>query len=186
LALLAILIVPAHAVTIDFTGVTGSPGDPSFDGPLASLGVTTSVSGGSVVAQNLAPPPPLSGQAATVNTTGNNALSPAQFRVNFVGGALNNTISLAVWDTNADATRVSVSSFTSGDVLIQTVNLTVEAATLVFTTAGTAGYIIITDTGGDGHVVDNITFEAAVPEPSTFALFGTALVGLGLIRRRRQ
>jgi hypothetical protein len=188
--LCAVLVAPSRAATITFSGMSGSPGDAAFDSALVPLDVTMTVTGGTAVVQSLAGVPVvISNPALTVNTTGSDPGNPAELRVNFLSGALNDTITLAVWDTNVDPVRVRVQSFAFGNSLIETVNLSIldEFAVLAFSSLGTASYIIITDIGGDGHVLDNISFtSAAVPEPPTFALVGAAVLALVLANRNRQ
>lgn len=191
--LVTLMIAPAFAVTIDFTGVSGvagtstTAGDASFDGPLAALGVLIWTNNGtSSVATIGGAPAGITGPALASVTSGGGG--DAITRVTFGGGALSNSISLTVWDTEATpANRVIVNAYTAGGVLVETQNLTATSATLSFVTIGqTIGYIEVIDNGGDGHVWDNLTFTEAVPEPSTFVLFGTALLGLGALRRKRR
>ena len=50
----------------------------------------------------------------------------------------------------------------------------------------TGGAFILTNVGPVGGPTSTFTASPAIPEPSTFALFGAALAGLGVIRRRRN
>jgi hypothetical protein len=121
LSLLAIFIAPAYSVTITFTGVTGSPGDVSFDGPLAGQGVAVSVSGGpSVVGSLPGAPTGINNPSLITHTNGNNPAAPSTTRVDFFSGTRNQTISLAVWDTESN---VSVTSYTASGIPIETVDL---------------------------------------------------------------
>jgi hypothetical protein len=183
-ALFSLVAAPACAVTITFTGISGSPGDVSFDGPLAGQGVIISASGGpAVVGSYPNAPAIINNSALIVNTWGDNPAAPSRTRIDFISGALNQSISLAVWDTESS---VSITSYTSSGIPIETVTLTSVSGTLFFSNVGTAGYVIITDSFGDGHVWDNLTFtESHMPEPSTFGLLGMALASIGILKRRQ-
>ena len=67
-----------------------------------------------------------------------------------------------------------------------------EAKFYDFTAASTSTRIAFkapsNSTGYWGPVIDNVSITAisAVPEPSTYALFGSGLVGLGVVARRRR
>jgi hypothetical protein len=183
--LLGLVAAPAFAVTITFTGVSGSPGDVSFDGPLAGQGIIVATTGGpAVVGAYPNPPAIINNSSLVVHTWGNNPAAPSRTRIDFVSGALNQSISLAVWDTESN---VSITSYTSSGIPIETVTLTSVSNTLLFSTIGNSAYIIITDSNGDGHIWDNLTFtESHMPEPSTFGLFGTALAGIAILRKRSR
>jgi hypothetical protein len=47
-------------------------------------------------------------------------------------------------------------------------------------------FIRILDAGGDGYLLDNLTFEleSVVPEPATYALIASGLLLGGILRRR--
>ena len=183
LALSALLVAPALAVTITFTGVSGSPGDVSFDGPLALQGIAISVNGGPAVVGGLpGAPAGINNPSLITHTTGNNPGAPSTTRIDFLHGTRNETISLAVWDTESS---VSVTSYNAAGLPVETVNLTSLSAVLAFSVVGHADYLIITDSGGDGHVWDNLTYLPN-PEPSTFVLVGIALVGIGVLRRGKS
>ena len=51
-------------------------------------------------------------------------------------------------------------------------------------TSSSQGAASISATSPEGIALQAIGYEVAVPEPSTVALFGGLLIGLGLLRRR--
>jgi hypothetical protein len=185
LILLNVVATPIFGVTITFTGVSGSPGELSFDGPLAGQGVIISVTGGpAVVTSAPSSPAMINNSALVVNTAGHNPLAPSRTRIEFMNGAQNQSIALGIWDTESS---VSITSFNASGIPIETINLTTISNVLAFSAIGTSAYIIITDTGGDGHIWDNLTFvQSHTPEPSTFFLMGIALAGLIGLRWRRS
>lgn len=79
----------------------------------------------------------------------------------------------------------------NGSTLLGTANSTIETGqfTLSFSSATPITSVVVNNGAFDDWVgVDNITFNtavSAVPEPSTYAMFGLGLGLLGVVRRKR-
>jgi len=126
-------------------------------------------------------------------------LPPGTLTINFVspsnsslaGTVVGTGLSLYVKDTESS---VLFQLYGLSNNLLETWNLTTvnplpdPPRIHTFTTAGDVNKIVVTDLGGDGFTLDQITFGdiTAVPEPGTLALLGAGLIALGLISRRRR
>lgn len=184
------IVAPVFATTIGFneTGlVAGSPGT-SLSTQLSTLGVvfsssgvTNYVSNGSFVG-NVASP---GNFLVILNTT---ILSKpwGHLTIQFAEAGASN-ISLDVFDGNVDPSpRVLIRAF-DGDVQLgDPLGLNALSAHLSIPFARS---IQLEDTGADGFVIDNLSFnllrtETEVPEPVTFILFGAGLFAIGLLKQR--
>jgi len=82
---------------------------------------------------------------------------------------------LALWDTPSDVdVLVGIDNFVPGYVCTLALNV------------GSCSHTNDVLFGGQLSVTYDYTPASGVPEPRGIALFGTALLGLGLVRRRRQ
>ncbi len=132
-------------------------------------------------------PPP--GTLGAPETWGNilafNSVSGADsvFVIQF--GGLVDFVGLRFADTNNfPSPRVRVQAFL-GNTLLDTRDLLTLYATLDFGTLE-MDRLAFYDLGGDGHVIDNLTYELVeVPEPSTGVLIALG-VGLVLVRAARR
>ncbi len=69
---------------------------------------------------------------------------------------------------------------------IDTTDGIVTNAVITITTTGTYYLAFASETPGtNGALLDNVSFSSTVPEPSTFVLLGSALLGIGGLRRLR-
>jgi hypothetical protein len=88
-----------------------------------------------------------------------------------------------VWTTEVD--QIIVRAFNSGGTLLNTVQSTSQFITITGTNIARLEFDDINN--ATGYVLDEINVgTTVVPEPSTYALIGTGLAGLALIRRRRR
>ena len=121
--------------------------------------------------------PPHSGSGVITN----DPIDPIQ--VNFLG---------PVFDVNgwyADPNGITVTAFDAGNNVLDTFNGAIAyGSDAEFSVAsGTPiAYITISDVGGspDAEIVDDLSFTVT-PEPGSFLLFGTGLLGLAGVLRRK-
>jgi hypothetical protein len=203
-------IMPAAASLITFNEAGLVPGygpDPWFSGSpkgtilttqLASQGILFSTDSKAVAYisnQTYIPSGPSTGNFLTVNTVP--ILGPeGALTVSFVspsnpatpGWVDGLSVSFYIRDSEEGSPRVLVTTYNYSGTQLEQWGLTAFDATHAFTT-GQINRIVFTDTGGDGHILDSLAYGAiteVVPEPGTFALLSTGLIGLGLALRRRR
>ena len=192
---LSLLSMPSRATTIGFNEeglVPGAPGT-SLTNQLAAQGLLFSSSGTDNYVSNTNFP------NGNVVTEGNFlvvlnkvilASQPWGFvTITFQGGGASN-ISFDVFDGNGTPSpRVLIRAFDDEDIQLgDALGLTTLKATL---SIPFARYIQLEDTGADGFVIDNLSFnliptDQGVPEPGTYLLFGGGLAILGLLKVRRN
>ena len=181
---------------------TGSRGDPGFDTPLATLGVIISGDANTSRLQVIAGEPgetlPIGGNYLAVNTSNGVFGTPTVVTVNFQENgstwfARGDTITLDLWDTESSPSpRVTVLVYDDLGTQVETVGFTPVSGgigSVAVTYTGLVSRLEIVDSGGDGHIVDNLGFaleNTAAPEPGSVVLAGTGLLLAGFLGRRRR
>jgi hypothetical protein len=201
LACLLLSAAPSLAVVVNFDDIgspTGEAGLPPFDTPLAALGISIN---GDANTRFLAVMtgeaiPPLSGNYLHVNSLGDSPLTPSTVTINFdrYGNeswwAVGNSVFMDLYDTE---NSILVQVFGPGgaqlgsDLFFSGLAETVDVGGILGLTAlDRIHFIRILDAGGDGYLLDNLTFEleSVVPEPATYALIASGLLLGGILRRR--
>lgn len=97
------------------------------------------------------------------------------------------SVDLFVGVGNGNSSTFTLRAFDSGDN-----QLAIDSATPgdgiyahLFVTNPNIAYVTVA-TEGPTMVIDDLTFNATVPEPASLALLGAGLVSLGAVRRRRK
>jgi hypothetical protein len=175
----------------------GTPGDAAFAGSFGTF-LVNNVSG---IGSPLLPQPQLLTNAINVTTgSGSHVLNVfiteqglslpvgsaqllSSFTSNLINGAVTSVVEKTLISTgNAlyAGTPLATATFTT----IGTSSSVNSTPPLASPYSETAMYTITTT--GAGNVNDTINISDPVPEPATLALFGTGLLGLSLIKRRRR
>jgi len=177
----------AHTITIDF-GVAPFGGTPTFVG--TSLAAATSVDLGMEPYQvNEIHPDDQSGLmlGSTVS------LSPTTFNIaGIASGGMGTTDFTKSWTANGITFTETFTSFTlvrspETNSLALSLTGTLNAPGFI-TNEPTTSVINFNNAGGTGHTMNWSMTEhtmAVIPEPGTFGLLGTGLIGLvGMVRRK--
>lgn len=184
--LASLLLAPAvlSAQTFDFQALAL--------GNLASGTVLTagsaqarfSTTGSSLVVRNINSPPFGPGATRVLSTVPSDQQPITMEFLNFTTNSVTfrNWIS-GVWTTEVD--EIVVRAFNGGGTLLNTVTSTSQFITITGTNIARLEFDDIDN--ATGYVLDEINVgSTVVPEPSTYALIGTGLAGLAVIRRRRR
>ena len=135
------------------------------NGELERFGVNWEAQGGIfqlVDATATAAFPPLSGSAVAFNSTGQfDGTHTARFVCPDGSGRLATVASASFDVADTEAVTVDASSFDINGVLLQTVSLPSPPTGTLSFTVGPIASIVITDTGGDGHFLDNLNYSGS-------------------------
>ena len=135
------------------------------NGELERFGVNWEAQGGIfqlVDAAQTAAFPPLSGSAVAFNSTGQfDGTHTARFVCPDGSGRLATVTSASFDVADTEQVTVDASSFDINGVLLQTVSLPSPPTGTLSFTVGPIASIVITDTGGDGHILDNLNYSGS-------------------------
>ena len=151
------------------------------NGELERFGVNWEAQGGIfqlVDASATAAFPPLSGSAVAFNSTGQfDGTHTARFVCPDGSGRLA-TVANASFDIgDTEAVTVDASSFDINGVLLQTVSLPSPPTGTLSFTVGPIASIVITDTGGDGHFLDNLNYSGSECLPGGTVFSENVIIG---------
>ena len=135
------------------------------NGELERFGIAWEAQGGLfqlVDATETAAFPPLSGSAVAFNSTGQfDGTHTARFVCPDGSGRLATVTSASFDIADTESVTVDASSFDINGVLLQTVSLPSPPTGTLSFTVGPIASIVITDTGGDGHFLDNLNYDGS-------------------------